>query len=91
MATKHVLIEGKVQGVFFRASAKEKAESLGLTGWVKNTPAGNVEAVASGDEEAVDAFVDWCRMGPARASVKKVVVSDYPGNPSFPSFQIVRG
>ena len=56
MPTVHLLIKGKVQGVFYRASAKEKAGGLKLTGWVKNTPAGDVEAVASSTEENVKEF-----------------------------------
>lgn len=51
MPTFHLLIKGKVQGIFYRASAKETADKTGITGWVKNTPEGDVEAVATGTEE----------------------------------------
>jgi acylphosphatase len=89
MRSVHLLVQGKVQGVFFRATARDVAESLHLKGWVKNTPAGEVELIASGDEEKVQAFIDWCKKGPPRAIVTKVQVtetSDY----SFDSFQVLR-
>lgn len=53
-------IKGRVQGVFFRASAKESAMNLGITGWVKNQPDGTVETVAEGEQEALDRFIEWC-------------------------------
>lgn len=73
MPTYHLLIKGKVQGVYYRASAREKGEEMGVKGWVKNTPDGNVEAVVSGEEEAVDAFIAWCKKGPERAKVSEVI------------------
>ena len=69
MSTKHLLVKGKVQGVFFRATAKEVAEKIGVTGWVKNTDDGKVEVLAQGDLEALDQFEDWCRKGPSKARV----------------------
>lgn len=89
MLTKHLLIEGNVQGVFYRASAKEKADLLQLTGWVRNTAAGNVEAVVSGIEENIAAFVEWCRSGPARAQVTNVTVRDTVQS-NFAGFNIIR-
>lgn len=64
-----------MQGVYYRASAKEAADKFGITGWVKNTPGGDVEALAQGSDEAIDKFIDWCKQGPERAVVKEVVVS----------------
>jgi acylphosphatase len=61
-----------VQGVFFRDSAREKAEGLGLAGWVKNTPDGRVEALFEGPSEKVREMVDWCEHGPSHASVESV-------------------
>ena len=89
MPTKHLLIEGKVQGVFFRASAKERAERLQLTGWVKNTPVGNVEVVVSGAEENIATFVEWCKSGPERAKVTGITVRDVEEG-TFPGFRIIR-
>ena len=85
----HLLVQGKVQGVFFRATAQEMAELLQLKGWVKNTPAGEVEIMAFGEREKVQQFIDWCKKGPPRAIVTKVQVTetvDY----SFNSFQVLR-
>ncbi len=67
-----VSISGRVQGVFFRDSAREKAEELGLTGWVGNTPDGRVEALFEGPSEGVRQMVDWCQQGPPQASVESV-------------------
>jgi len=89
MRSVHLLVQGKVQGVFFRASAKEVADSLQLKGWVKNTPAGDVELQACGTEEKVQQFIDWCKKGPSRAVVNQVQVSDSE-NYSFDSFQVMR-
>jgi acylphosphatase len=56
----HVLVSGKVQGVFFRQKTQRQAQSFGVTGWVRNLPDGRVEAVFEGEEEAVKALVDYC-------------------------------
>lgn len=89
MPTVHLLIKGKVQGVFYRASAKEIADELGLKGWVKNTDEGNVEAVVSGDEEQLKNFVDWCWKGPRRADVKDVIVTKKE-DIQFENFSVIR-
>jgi acylphosphatase len=68
----HVRISGRVQGVFFRDSARQKAEELGLAGWVKNLPDGKVEAVFEGPSERVREMVRWCEGGPRGASVENV-------------------
>ena len=70
----HVYVSGYVQGVFFRHSAAARARTRGLTGWVRNLPDGRVEAVIEGEDEAVRVFVDWCRHGPAHATVENVEV-----------------
>ena len=72
MKRVHVRVRGRVQGVFFRAEARARAESLGLGGWVRNAPDGSVEAVFEGDEQRVDSMVDWCRRGPSGAHVADV-------------------
>jgi len=71
-ARLHVVIEGRVQGVFFRVSAREEACSLGLSGWVKNCWDGNVEAVFEGERDNVEQVLKWCRKGPPGAMVKNV-------------------
>ena len=75
MKRAHVTVRGTVQGVFFRAEARDRARSLGLGGWVRNTPEGSVEAVFEGEDERVDSMVGWCRRGPSGAQVEDVEVS----------------
>ncbi|MBI4040726.1 MAG: acylphosphatase [Deltaproteobacteria bacterium] len=74
MAMKHVhlIISGKVQGVFFRAESKLMADRLGLGGWVKNVRSGDVEMYLCGSEIQVRKMVLWCQQGPARAKVEQV-------------------
>jgi len=90
MATVHLKIIGKVQGVFFRASAKEKADELYILGWVKNTPDGSVEIVAHGTEASIDAFITWCRKGPRGAVVSEVVVTKEADEIKFGNFLIAK-
>jgi acylphosphatase len=68
----YVRVSGQVQGVFFRDSTREKAEELGLAGWVKNLPDGQVEAVFEGPSQEVREMVRWCEEGPQHASVENV-------------------
>ena len=84
----HVVIAGRVQGVFFRASTGEKADELGLTGWVRNTRDGSVEAVFEGEEGAVDEMLAWCHKGPSLAKVTKVSVDIEPFIGEFTEFSI---
>ena len=67
----HIIIYGKVQGVFFRASAQAKASELGVVGWVRNLPNGTVEVHAEGNQGSLDQFIEWCRMGPPSAKVSQ--------------------
>ena len=94
MPTVHLLIKGKVQGVFYRASAKAAAERLHITGWVKNTPEGHVEVLACGEEGKLQQFVEWCSEGPQEAVVSDVIeLERQPGEPAganFKGFAIVR-
>ncbi len=69
-------VRGKVQGVFFRASAKEQADMLGIHGFVQNQPDGSVYAEVEGDEGQVEKFLAWCRTGPRRAHVERVTVEE---------------
>jgi len=71
----HVFVSGRVQSVFFRQTTKERAESLGVAGWVRNLPDGRVEAVFEGEEPAVKTLVEYCYHGPSRAKVTDVKVS----------------
>ena len=76
MPTIHVIVKGKVQGVFYRASAKKVADEYGVTGWVQNTKNDCVEMAASGSQQALQKFMDWCKIGPARANVTEVIVNE---------------
>ena len=76
MRRVHVVVRGRVQGVFFRASCAERARALGLAGWVRNTVDGRVEAVFEGDADAVAAMLAWCAHGPPHAVVEQVEVED---------------
>jgi len=68
----HVYVSGQVQGVFFRDSARKKAEQLGLAGWVENLPDGRVEALFEGAQEKVREMIQWCEEGPPHATVEDV-------------------
>ena len=76
MSSKRVLVKGRVQGVFFRASTKEQAELLGLNGWVRNEPDGSVLLEVSGDSEKVRQMIEWCEAGPILARVDNLTVSE---------------
>ncbi len=86
----HVIISGRVQGVWFRASTKQKAEELRLTGWVKNTDDGKVEAVFEGDDAVVNEMIAWCWKGPALAQVVDVKVSRQRVVEKSTSFVVLR-
>lgn len=76
MTRRRALVHGHVQGVFFRDSVRERAESRGLAGWVRNRDDGAVEAVFEGAEEDVDALIRYCHEGPGSADVARVEVVD---------------
>ena len=74
MIAREIIVKGTVQGVFYRASAREKAEVLGLFGWVKNRADGAVEIWVEGEDRMVQEMTEWCWRGPARARVDDVAV-----------------
>ena len=71
----HVLVKGRVQGVFFRASMQREARKRQVVGWVRNRSDGCVEAVIEGERERVEEVVDYCRKGPSLAEVTEVKVT----------------
>ncbi len=89
MPAIHLMIKGKVQGVFYRATAKKKAKELNITGWIKNNEDGDVEAVASGEESALQVFMNWCKQGPENAMVENVMIRKI-NNVNFDTFKINR-
>ena len=76
MIRRRVIVYGRVQGVFFRDTARRMAQSRGLGGWVRNTPEGTVEAVFEGEAAAVDSLVRWCGEGPRGAVVERVEATE---------------
>lgn len=91
MKTYKLHITGKVQGVWYRASAKDKAISLGLRGKVWNQPDGSVSALVQGDDNDITAFLEWCREGPMLAEVNDVAIHEVMSTELFSSFEITRG
>jgi acylphosphatase len=82
----HVLVSGRVQGVFFRQSTLVEAQNLGVNGWVRNSMDGRVEAVFEGEEHAVKMLVNYCRQGPPAARVNNLEVSYGPSKGEFSNF-----
>ena len=83
----HVFVSGHVQGVSFRDATRSQAEQLGLSGWVRNTQDGQVEAVFEGDPDTVQQMVEWCKSGPSSADVGDLSVdNEQPENLS--SFEV---
>jgi len=76
LKTVSVKVYGKVQGVWFRQSTKEKAIALGLTGWVQNTPDGAVQIVVSGEPGILNEFLVWCGQGPPKARVDNIITEE---------------
>ena len=75
MQRRRVVVQGRVQGVFFRETVRRRAELVGVSGWIRNRCDGAVEAVLEGQREAVDRLVELCREGPRGARVDRVEVA----------------
>jgi acylphosphatase len=76
MVRKHVVVHGRVQGVFFRDTTRRMAQSRGVAGWVRNTPEGSVEAVFEGESDPVDDLIRFAHEGPRGATVERVEVAE---------------
>ena len=90
METVHLLISGKVQGVFFRQTAAKVAEKLNVKGWIKNTSDSKVEALITGTSDDIKSFIHWCKTGPEKANVEDVAISKQP-EIIFKKFEVIRG
>ena len=84
----HVIVEGRVQGVFFRAFTRDEAFRLGLSGWVRNRPDGSVEALVEGEKSAVDKMVQWFHLGSPHSIVEKVHLNEESPVGDFGTFEI---
>jgi acylphosphatase len=89
MIARHIRVVGKVQGVFFRASTKAKADELNIKGSVRNEPGGTVYIEAEGDPANMEQFVDWCRQGPPRSRVDNLDVRDAKVT-GYTDFSVIR-
>ena len=89
MKTVRLTIKGQVQGVFYRATAKDVADLTGVKGWVKNLPNDNVEITATATEETLQKFINWCKQGSPKARVDEVIVEDLELQ-EFNGFRIIR-
>ncbi len=87
MRRVHVLVSGRVQGVFYRSTCAEIARKAGLAGWVRNRPDGRVEAVFQGASDVVERMLTWCREGPPLAVVTSVEVTEEAERPE-PGFRV---
>jgi acylphosphatase len=85
----HLIVRGRVQGVYFRASTQREAKRLGLGGWVKNRGDGGVEICAEGEEETLRELISWAHKGPTAARVEHVDVRWRGFTGEFPDFRIV--
>jgi acylphosphatase len=87
LITLHLVIHGRVQGVFFRDSMRREARRLAVNGWVRNTAKGTVEAIVQGEQSALEKIVQWAHRGPERALVSTVEVE--AGSGTFHQFEIL--
>ena len=84
----HIIVEGRVQGVGYRANTRRKAYQLGLTGWVRNLRDGRVEMMAEGGEEMIDRLIQWCYRGPTSAYVSKAIMEKTEATGEFQRFTV---
>lgn len=89
LITYSIIVSGKVQGVFYRQSAKEKAVAAGITGTVENLSTGQVKIMATGTKEQIETLINWCKQGPPKAIVTTVEITELPLQ-SFGQFSIKR-
>ncbi len=83
----NILVSGRVQGVFYRTSTKEKALELGINGWIMNKPDGSVYIEAEADESVLDQFIEWCKKGPMMARVDHINIS-HQSTEGFSNFEV---
>ena len=89
MKTYKIIVLGRVQGVFFRASTKAVADQLGVKGWIKNLKDGSVSLEAEGDESIMPDFIDWCKYGPDDARVDDILIEEISSK-NYRNFDILK-
>lgn len=88
MKRVHLIIEGRVQGVGYRVSLMQEGQRLGLVGWVRNLPDGNVEAVVEGASDQLEKLIAWCHKGPPMAYVTEVKTTFQEATGEFKGFEV---
>ena len=85
----HILVSGKVQGVFFRQALKVVAKKNNVSGWVRNLVDKRVEAVLEGNDESVKSIIEWARIGPANSRVDDIKISNEEFKNEFSAFEVL--
>ncbi len=85
----HVVVSGRVQGVYFRGKTREKARKYGVTGWIRNLPDGSVEAVFEGEKDQVGKVIEFVKHGPSYAKVTDLKIQWQDYKDEFPDFSII--
>ncbi len=85
----YIIVKGRVQGVFFRVSAKEVATTFSLLGWVKNSSDGSVHICVEGPLSFIDEFTKWCKKGPSQSRIEEVKVTNQDYKGEFTSFKVI--
>ena len=85
----HLLVSGKVQGVFFRQALKVVAKKNNVLGWVRNLKEGHVEAILEGENKSVNSVIEWTRIGPANSRVDDIEVSNEEFKNEFSTFDVL--
>ena len=88
MKNIELIVKGMVQGVFYREGACKRARELDLKGYVKNERDGSVRIIASGDEERLKRFIQWCKKGSETSDVRRVIVTEHKEEEKFADFTI---
>jgi len=88
MKRYHLIISGRVQGVFYRDFVRREANKLDIVGYVKNLSEGNVEIVAEGTEESLKKFISNCKKGPLMAFVKNIDIKEETAKNEFEDFDV---
>ena len=84
----HIIVSGRVQGVYFREQTRKGAKKLDISGWVKNLEDGRVEAIFEGEKGKVEKMIDWVRQGPAFANVKDIELEWQEHKGEFKNFKV---